>query len=93
MIETNEYFEGKVKSLGFDNTSGKYTVGVMEEGSYKFGTSSNEEMTVVSGQLDIKMNGQDNWSSYTAGQQFNVQDGESFEVRAVGQTAYLCRYF
>ncbi len=37
MITVNEYFDGAVKSLGYQTNEGKSTVGVMEEGEYKFG--------------------------------------------------------
>jgi hypothetical protein len=38
MISVNEYFDKKVKSLGYTTNSGKSTVGVMEDGEYEFGT-------------------------------------------------------
>ncbi len=93
MFETNEYFEGKVKSIAYDNASGKYTVGVMADGAYTFGTSSNEEMTVVNGQLDVKLPGQESWTTYTPGQSFIVEANSSFKVKSVGDSAYLCRYY
>lgn len=34
MLQTNEYFSGKVKSIGFTSSiTGRASVGVMEEGS------------------------------------------------------------
>ena len=39
MLSVNEYFEGKVKSIGFNNAEGKVTAGVMEIGEYEFGTA------------------------------------------------------
>ena len=39
MLKTNEYFGGKVMSIGFDSSEGKATVGVMEAGDYEFGTA------------------------------------------------------
>ncbi len=39
MLKVNEYFAGKVKSIGFDSSSiGRASVGVMAEGEYTFGT-------------------------------------------------------
>lgn len=51
MFKTNEYFEGKVKSIAYENEGGQFTIGVMADGDYEFGTSSNEAMTVVDGTL------------------------------------------
>ena len=45
MLETNEYFEGKVKSIGFQTNTLPATVGVMEVGEYEFDTSKKETVT------------------------------------------------
>lgn len=40
MLQSNEYFSGKVKSIGFTSSStGRASVGVMAEGEYTFGTA------------------------------------------------------
>lgn len=60
MLNVNEYFSGKVKSIGFDSDSiGRASVGVMGAGEYTFGTGQPEEMTVVSGALTVKLPGSD----------------------------------
>jgi len=51
MFKTNEYFEGKVKSIAFETAEGPATIGAMAEGEYEFGTSSQELMSVVSGMM------------------------------------------
>lgn len=93
MFKTNEYFEGKVKSIAFENESGKYTIGVMDNGEYEFGTSSNEEMTVISGKLKLMMPGQESWTSYESGSSFIVNSGIKFKVKSIGVSSYLCKYF
>lgn len=55
MFNVNEYFEGKVKSITFEDSTSKATIGVMAAGNYEFGTSTKEVMTVISGQLKIKL--------------------------------------
>ena len=73
MVNVNEYFDGKVKSLGFTSAStGRASVGVMAEGEYTFGTAQAEEMTVVSGSLTVLLPGETQWTRYEAGQVFNV---------------------
>lgn len=58
MLQSNEYFSGKVKSIGFTSSStGRASVGVMAEGEYTFGTAAPEEMTVVSGALNVLLRG------------------------------------
>ncbi|VEC04646.1 protein YaiE [Klebsiella pneumoniae] len=59
MLQSNEYFDGKVKSIGFTSSStGRASVGVMAEGEYTFGTAQPEEMTVVSGALNVLLPGE-----------------------------------
>ena len=92
MISVNEYFNATVKSLGYTTVNGTSTVGVMEEGTYEFGTSSHETMTVIEGELIAFLPGETEEISYKNGESFEVEANSSFKVRAIGQTAYLCVY-
>ena len=92
MITVNEYFESTVKSLGYISANGKSSVGVMEEGSYEFGTSSHETMIVVEGELIALLPNETEWKSYKSGTSFEVEANSSFKVKSVGQTSYLCQY-
>ena len=58
MFNKNEYFDGKVASLAFEGNEGKATTGVMAAGEYTFGTSTIEIMTVISGEMDVKLPGE-----------------------------------
>ncbi len=92
MFKVNEYFDGKVKSLAFTSPEGPATVGVMAAGEYEFGTGSIEIMTVVSGVMDIKLPGSDNWKTIQTGESFEVAANVKFGVRMQVETAYLCLY-
>ncbi len=92
MIKTNEYFDGKVKSIALENAGGRYTIGVMDIGEYEFGTSTVEYMTVVSGALNVKLPDADSWQIYQAGETFIVAANKKFQLQVAEQTAYLCRY-
>ena len=92
MISSNEYFEGKVKSLGFSNEGGKFTAGVMVAGDYEFDTSSVEYMTLVAGAWDIRLPGSEKFVSYPEGSTFEVAAGEKFQLHVLQDSSYLCRY-
>lgn len=92
MFKTNEYFNGKVKSIAFTSAEGPATVGVMAVGEYTFGTDSVEIMTVVSGTMDIKLPDSDEWKTFQAGESFEVEKGVKFGVRVTTETSYLCLY-
>lgn len=92
MLKVNEYFDGRVKSIGLQNTSGTSTVGVMDTGDYEFGTSSVEYMTVVSGMLNVLLPNTTEWKQFNAGETFIVEKNQKFQLKVTEQTAYLCRY-
>ncbi|TWT51082.1 hypothetical protein Pla22_38590 [Rubripirellula amarantea] len=91
-MQVNEYFDGKVKSIGFENNEGRATAGVMAAGDYEFGTSENELMKIVSGELSAKLPGDDKFATYVAGQEFSVPANVKFQVSVKQPTAYLCFY-
>ena len=92
MIKSNEYFNAKVKSLGYSNGAGDATVGVMEVGEYEFSTSSHETMHVIEGELNVLLPDSEVWESYNSGTSFEVQAGSSFKVQSMQSTSYLCKY-
>lgn len=91
MIIVNEYFDGAVKSLAYEN-NGKSTVGVIEAGTYEFGTSTHETMLVIEGEMEALLPGKTAWQTYTAGQKFEVEANTSFKVKTTAQVSYLCKY-
>lgn len=93
MLKVNEYFTGKVKSISFTNaSSGESSIGVMMPGEYKFSTNKAEEMTIISGSLNVLLPTAKDWQILEAGQIFHIQGKSEFNVQVVEPTAYLCRY-
>lgn len=92
MLTTNEYFDGNVRSIGFQTATLPATVGVMAVGEYEFGTSQKETVTVVSGALTVNLPDADGWQTFNAGEQFIVAANEKFQLQVAVETAYLCTY-
>ena len=92
MLTVNEYFDGNVKSIGFQGNPLAASVGVMAPGEYEFGTSQKETMTVVSGELRVRLPGEASFSPYGPGAQFIVAANEQFQLQVAEDTAYLCTY-
>jgi len=92
MFKHNEYFDGKVKSIAFAAAECPATVGVMAAGEYEFGTDTVEIMTVISGEMEIKLPDSDAWQTFAAGDQFEVEKNVRFGVRIQTDTSYLCLY-
>jgi uncharacterized protein YaiE (UPF0345 family) len=92
MLKVNEYFEGGVKSISFQGPELPSSVGVMAPGSYAFGTSQKETMTVVSGELRVRLPGESDFRTYGAGDRFVVEANQRFELEVENDAAYLCTY-
>lgn len=93
MLRVNEYFQGKVKSISFQGMDAPATVGVISPGEYVFSTSQKEVMTVISGNLEVKLKDAREFEIYSKNQSFIVPAGESFSVRAKEDVSYLCLYY
>ena len=92
MFKTNEYFDGKVKSIAFTTHEGPATIGVMAAGEYEFGTSTVEYMSVVSGIMTVKLPGEADWKTFNPFDTFVVPKDSKFQLRISADAAYLCLY-
>lgn len=92
MFKTNQYFDGKVVSIAFQTATLPATVGVMAVGEYQFDTSKKETMTVISGALNVKLPGTEQWQCFKAGESFIVEAQQIFDLKVTEETAYLCTY-
>ena len=92
MFKTNEYFDGKVKSIAYQTTEGPATIGVMAAGEYEFGTSFVEYMTVTSGKMIIQLAGETEWKEYKEFETFIVAKDSKFKLKIAEDTTYRCLY-
>ncbi|MFZ4413955.1 MAG: pyrimidine/purine nucleoside phosphorylase [Bacteroidales bacterium] len=92
MFKTNEYFDGKVKSIAYETIEGPATIGVMAAGEYEFGTSSVEHMTVTSGKMIIQLSGETEWKEYKEFETFIVPKDSKFKLKIAEDTTYRCLY-
>lgn len=92
MFNVNEYFDGKVKSLAFKSANDDATIGVMAAGEYEFGTSTIEHMTLISGEMSVKLPDENDWRDIAINETFIVAANTSFLVKLGSDSAYLCVY-
>jgi len=92
MFKTNEYFDGKVKSIAYRTPNGNATIGVMAKGEYEFGTSTVEYMTVTSGSMNVMQPGETDWKTYKEFETFIVEKDVKFKVKVDEDTTYRCLY-
>ncbi|MDB2412581.1 pyrimidine/purine nucleoside phosphorylase [Litoricolaceae bacterium] len=91
-MQVNRYFDDQVLSIGFDNSNGESSFGVMAPGSYEFSTSKNERMVVISGALVVQRHDDPEPLLYSDGEEFHVPADQTFAVEVTEPTAYLCEY-
>jgi uncharacterized protein YaiE (UPF0345 family) len=92
MLKHNAYFDGKVQSIGFERNGRRQTAGVIDVGEFHFGTEAPERMTVVSGELWVKLAGETAFRPHAAGTSFEVPARTGFDVKATAPAAYLCEF-
>ena len=94
VAKANVYFEGKVVSHSILFADGsKKTLGLIYPGSYHFGTDKAERMEIVAGNCEVKLDGSESKTRYTAGQYFDVTAKSGFDITvADGIAEYICSF-
>ncbi len=89
----NSYFDGKVTSrtIIFADGSQK-SLGVMLPGAYEFATEDKEIMEILSGDLIVKLPGEETWKHIKGGESFEVPAKSSFSLKVAELTDYCCSY-
>ncbi len=89
----NIYYDGKVTSrtLKFEDGSIK-SLGIMLPGEYTFGTDDAEIMEILSGELDVKLPGEESFQKLSTPCSFNVPANSSFDLIIKAPTDYCCSY-
>jgi uncharacterized protein YaiE (UPF0345 family) len=92
MLKHNTYFDGKVQSVGFERNGRRHTVGVIDTGEFHFGTDAAERMTIVDGEVFVRVDGAAAWQHYPAGTSFEVAAKSGFDIRAAAPAGYVCEF-
>jgi len=90
--KANIYYDGKVTSRTVNLSDGStQSLGIMLPGEYTFGTNEAEIMEILSGELDIKLPGEE-WKTLHTPESFNVPANSSFDLKIKTVTDYCCSY-
>ncbi|MFI4940677.1 MAG: pyrimidine/purine nucleoside phosphorylase [Burkholderiales bacterium] len=91
--QANIYFDGKCVShtVIFPDAS-KKTLGVIFPSTLKFNTGAPETMELNSGKCRIRLQGDETWSPYAAGQSFKVPGNSSFDIEVIETLDYICHF-
>jgi uncharacterized protein YaiE (UPF0345 family) len=90
--EANIYYDGKVTSRTVEFGDGEIkSLGIMLPGEYTFNTADKEIMEMMSGELDIRLPGEE-WKTLSTPQTFEVPANSSFDLKIKTVTDYCCSY-
>ena len=92
--KANVYFDGKCVSHSITLADGsKKSVGVIMPSSLTFNTGAPETMECVAGSCRVKLKGESEWKTYSAGESFNVPGNASFDIEVTGEPYhYICHF-
>lgn len=91
--KANVYFDGKCVSHTVVMADGeKKTVGVILPASLTFNTGAPEIMEGVGGSCRVRLKGETEWKTYSAGESFNVPGNSSFEIACDEPYHYVCHF-
>lgn len=91
--QANVYFDGRCVSHTIQFADGsKKTVGVILPSSLTFNTGAPEVMEGVGGSCRVRLKGQSDWKTFTAGQSFDVPANSSFEIACDEPYHYVCHF-
>lgn len=91
--EANIYFNGAVTSHTILFADGsKKTLGIMQPGEYTFNTGAAELMEILSGELDLQLDGESGWRRIGGGQSFEVPANSSFTMKVQTVSDYCCSF-
>lgn len=87
------YFDGKCISREVLLEDGRrVTLGVIFPGILEFSTSASEVMEVTSGRCRVRQHSESTWSSYAAGESFEIPANSKFTIEATDALEYVCHY-
>lgn len=90
--EANIYFDGQVTSRTVEFSDGTTkTLGIMMPGEYTFNTADKEIMEMLSGDLEVKLPGEE-WKTLNTPETFEVDANSAFDVKVKTITDYCCSY-
>ncbi len=92
--KANVYFDGKCVSHSITLEDGtKKSLGVILPATLTFNAAAPEIMESVAGSCRVKLAGESEWTSYSAGESFKVPANSSFDIEVSGEPYhYVCHY-
>ena len=91
--KANVYFDGKCVSHTVLMPNGtRSTIGVIFPSTLMFNTAAPELMEINLGECKVRLNGEERWTTYKAGDKFTVPGNSSFDIETIEMLDYVCHF-
>ena len=92
--KANVFFDGKCisHSVFFPDGSRKSVGVILPDSHLTFNVSTPELMEITAGECQVKIAGEPEFQTYTAGKSFKVAANSSFEIHAKDEVNYVCSF-
>ena len=91
--QANVYFDGKCVSHTVVFADGsKKSVGVIFPSQLVFNTGAPEIMEINGGVCKVRLTGESDWKTYSAGEKFSVPGNSKFDIETVEMLDYVCHF-
>lgn len=91
--KANVYFDGKCVSHTVLLPNGtRSTIGVIFPSLLTFNTAAPELMEINSGVCKVRLQGEESWKTYGAGEKFTVLGNSSFDIETIETLDYVCHF-
>jgi len=91
--EANIYYDGKVTSRTVEFSDGSVkSLGIMLPGEYTFNTADKEIMEIMSGELEVRLPGEEAFKTLNTPETFEVPANAAFDLKIKSVTDYCCSY-
>ncbi len=91
--KANIYFDGQVTSRTVIQPDGsKKTLGIMNPGTYTFGTELAEHMEILAGEVEVILEDDSNVETVKGGEYFEIPANSKFDIKVKTITDYCCTY-
>lgn len=94
MTKANIYWDGKVTSrTGYRKDGSKFTLGIITAGTYTFDVGDKEVVTLITGEAEIILPGENQWHMVKAPDIFEIPAHSQYQIRTPEVVEYLCDYY
>ena len=91
--KSNVYFDGKcISHTLFLQDGTRKTIGIIFPSQLTFNTAAPELMEIVGGTCKVRLGGEQEWTTFTSGDSFNVPGNSYFDIETLEFLDYVCHF-